>query len=133
MKAFFTIGVFWVICNERNEILLCLRHDIPKWNLPWWVLESGESPWEWVVREVYEETALNTEVMGLLGVYSKSDKNDVVFVFQCRVVSGSIQVNDEAKDIRYFSQDMIPENTIHNHQVRIQDFFSSDTLTMKKQ
>lgn len=71
--------------------------------------------------------------MGLLGVYSKSDKNDVVFVFQCRVVSGSIQVNDEAKDIRYFSQDMIPENTIHNHQVRIQDFFSSDTLTMKKQ
>ena len=71
--------------------------------------------------------------MGLLGVYSKSDKNDVVFVFQCRVVSGSIQVSDEAKDIRYFSQDMIPENTIHNHQVRIQDFFSSDTLTMKKQ
>lgn len=71
--------------------------------------------------------------MGLLGVYSKSDKNDVVFVFQCRVVSGSIQVNDEAKNIRYFSQDMIPENTIHNHQVRIQDFFSSDTLTMKKQ
>ena len=71
--------------------------------------------------------------MGLLGVYSKSDKNDVVFVFQCRVVSGSIQVNDEAKDIRYFSQDMIPENTIHNHQVRIQDFFSSDTLTMKTQ
>ena len=71
--------------------------------------------------------------MGLLGVYSKSDKNDVVFVFQCRVVSGSIQVNDEAKNIRYFSQDMIPENTIHNHQVRIQDFFSSDALTMKKQ
>ena len=71
--------------------------------------------------------------MGLLGVYSKSDKNDVVFVFQCRVVSGSIQVNDEAKNIRYFSQDMIPENTIHNHQVRIQDFFSSDTLTMKTQ
>lgn len=71
--------------------------------------------------------------MGLLGVYSKSDKNDVVFVFQCRVVSGSIQVNDEAKDIRYFSQDMIPENTIHNHQVRIQDFFLSDVLTMKKQ
>ena len=71
--------------------------------------------------------------MGLLGVYSKSDKNDVVFVFQCRVVSGSIQVSDEAKDIRYFSQDMIPENTIHNHQVRIQDFFLSDVLTMKKQ
>ena len=71
--------------------------------------------------------------MGLLGVYSKSDKNDVVFVFQCRVVSGSIQVNDEAKNIRYFSQDMIPENTIHNHQVRIQDFFLSDVLTMKKQ
>lgn len=133
MKTSFTIGVFGIVCNEQHEILLCLRHDISKWNLPWWILESGESPWEWVVREIREETGLDTEVESLLGIYSKPDQDDIVFVFRCRVIDGIITKNEEAKDIRYFARHMIPENTLRNHRVRIEDFFSSDELVMGKQ
>lgn len=133
MKALFTLGVFWIICNQKNEVLLCLRSDISKWNLPWWALESGELPWDWVVREVREETGLDTEVVSLVGVYHKPYQDDIVFVFECRVIGGMMRENEEAKDICYFSYDKIPENTISNHRTRIDDFFLCSEIIMRKQ
>ena len=56
MKSTFTIGVFGIIRDEQNRVLLCLRNDYDLWNLPGGTLEQGESPWQGVIREVKEET-----------------------------------------------------------------------------
>ncbi|MFA5994556.1 MAG: NUDIX domain-containing protein, partial [Parcubacteria group bacterium] len=73
MKQAFTIGVFGIIRDEKNRVLLVLRQDYDLWNLPGGGLEKGESPWQGVVREVKEETGLDVEVVRLAGIYSKPD------------------------------------------------------------
>jgi len=92
-----------------------------KWNLPGGVLKYGETPWEGVIREVLEETGLKVEVTRLTGVYSKPDKNEIVFAFLCNVIGGKIRTNEEADRIEYFSQINFPENLIPKQRDRILD------------
>ena len=47
----FTIGVFGIITDERDRVLLCHRRDFDLWNLPGGRVEAGESPWSALVRE----------------------------------------------------------------------------------
>lgn len=58
----FKIGVFGIIIDEQNRVLLCHRRDYDLWNLPGGGLEKNEAPWEGVVREVKEETGLRVKV-----------------------------------------------------------------------
>lgn len=87
MKTTFPIGVFGIIRDDEGRILLCLRNDYALRNLPGGGVESGESPWQAMIREVKEETGLDVEITKLVGVYTKSNKDDVVFSFECKVVS----------------------------------------------
>lgn len=122
-KQTFTIGVFALIKDEQNRVLLALRTDRNWWNLPGGSLEAGEAPWEGVVREVREETGLDVSVQRLLGVYSKIDKNDLVLSFECQVLGGELTLNDEAADLKYFAVNELPEKLYRNHRERIEDYF----------
>lgn len=122
MKPTFTIGSFGIICDENHRILLVHRTDIDFWNLPGGGVEQGEAPWEACVREVKEETGLDVEISRMIGTYSKPDKNEIVFSFECKIISGKITLNEEARDIRYFDIDKIPTNTIKKQVERIKDY-----------
>jgi ADP-ribose pyrophosphatase YjhB (NUDIX family) len=126
MRQKFTIGVFGIIKDNKNRVLLCLRSDYDIWNLPGGSLEDGETPWEGVIREVKEETGLRVRVIKLTGIYSKPHKNEIIFCFECKIINGKLTLNDEARDIKYFSFDKIPKNTIKKHIERIEDFFKKD-------
>jgi len=126
MKQKFTIGVFGIIKDGKNRVLLCLRNDYDLWNLPGGGLEKGETPWEGVVREIKEETGLNIKILRLIGVYSKPDKNEIVFSFECKIISGKLTLNKEAREIKYFSLNRIPKNTVKKQVGRIQDFFKKE-------
>ena len=101
-----------MIFDEQNRVLLCHRRDHDLWNLPGGALESGEAPWNGVKREVKEETGLEVEITKLAGVYSKPEKNDMVFSFVCKITSGQITLNDEADRIEYFEVEKLPANTL---------------------
>ena len=98
----FTIGVFGIITDDKDRVLLCHRRDFDLWNLPGGGVEAGESPWAALVREIEEETGLNAVPIHLSGVYSKPDKNEIVLSFFCQVTGGAIQLTDEADQIEYF-------------------------------
>lgn len=121
MKPTFAIGVFGIIRDEKNRVLLCLRNDYDFWNLPGWALEDKEAPWQGIIREAKEETGLDIEVVRLIGIYSKQDKNEIVFSFECKVIGGEITLNEEAKEIKYFSIDALPKNTPPKNVERIED------------
>jgi 8-oxo-dGTP diphosphatase len=132
MKSQFTIGVFGMIFDEQNRILLCHRRDHDLWNLPGGALESGEAPWDGVKREVKEETALDVEVTKLAGVYSKPEKDDMVFSFVCKIIGGQITLNDEADQIEYFEVEKLPANTVPKQVERIKDFLETPGETALK-
>jgi len=130
----YTIGAFAIILDDNSKVLLCLRTDKEVWNLPGGRVELGESPWAAVVREVKEETGLDVKIKSLLGVSSKPEKSDFAFLFLCLPVSGELTLNNEAKDLRYFSVDEIPENTLSKQVSIIKHYFTQkDELIFMEQ
>jgi len=121
----FSIGAFAVILDHQRRVLLCHRRDLDIWNLPGGGVESGELPTEAVVREVKEETGLDVAVDRLVGVYGKTDKDELVFAFVCRIVSGEVAATDEADKCEYFEVERIPPNTAPKHVGRIRDAIGS--------
>lgn len=124
-KPKFTIGVFGIILNNSNEVLLCHRTDYDLWNLPGGGLEEGETPWEGVIREIKEETGLDTEIIKLNGIYSKPNKSEIVFTFYCKKTGGELCLNDEADKLQYFNQNNLPKKISPKHIERISDHFDT--------
>ena len=131
MKAKFTIGVFGIIIDDNNRVLLCHRKDYDLWNLPGGALENTETPLEGVIREVKEETGLITEA-NLIGVYTKPQNNEIVFSFECKIKGGKITLNDEADKIEYFDLKNFPPNTSPKQVERIHDYFNWQSKTIFK-
>lgn len=127
----FTIGVFAIIFDSDKKVLLCHRNDYDLWNLPGGGLEPGEVPWEGVIREVKEEIGIQVKVTKLQGIYSKPDKNQIVFSFICEQVSGELTLTDEADKFEYFSLSDMPKNTSPKQVERIKDALHDDNLVLK--
>jgi NADH pyrophosphatase NudC (nudix superfamily) len=97
-------------------------------------MESGESPWNAVVREVEEEVGILVRVVRLLGIYSVPKKDDLNFNFLCTPIGGSLRLNSEADDIQWFRRESIPANTLPRHVERIADAYAnSNTVVLKIQ
>ncbi len=131
-KKKFTIGVFAIIFDQERRVLLCHRNDYDLWNLPGGGLEEGESPWGGVIREVKEETGLKVEIAKLLGVYSKVDKDEIVFSFLCNVIGGSLSTSNEADQVEYFEFSKIPKNVSPKQVERIKDALEDNGKTLMK-
>ena len=134
MKHKVTVGAFGIITNKQDEVLFCRRNDYDMWNLPGGGLEKNETPWGCVIREVKEETGLDVKVSRLVGVYAKPHKDEIIFVFICNVIGGKLTLNEEARDLKYFALDHIPQNTIPKHIGRIKNYFEDkDRLYLGEQ
>ena len=59
-----------VVPDNQGRILLIRRTDNKYWSIPGGGMEPGESVREAAVREVREETGMDCEITGLVGVYS---------------------------------------------------------------
>jgi ADP-ribose pyrophosphatase YjhB (NUDIX family) len=130
--AAFTVGAFGLLFDEQKRVLLCHRRDRDLWNLPGGGVESGETPWQGVIREVKEEVGLDVAVTKLTGIYKDEGRDDIVFSFLCVITGGTPTLSDEADDIAYFAFEKLPQNTHHTHVQRIRDALDEpDTLHMK--
>jgi 8-oxo-dGTP diphosphatase len=129
----FKIGVFAIILDNQKRVLLCHRRDYDLWNLPGGGLKAHESPWGGVKREVKEETGLKVEVVNLLGIYSKFEKNDIVFSFLCKITGGKMELTDEADKIDYFKVNKLPKNTVPKQVERIKDALTEKEIVLKVQ
>lgn len=132
IKPQFTIGTFEIIFDKQNRVLLCQRCDYDLWNLPGRTVGNSESPWNALKREIKEETNLGVEITRLAGGYSKPDKNEVVFSFECKKIAGEIMLNDEADRIEFFEIDKIPSNTPPKQIERIKDLVTNPYQTLYK-
>jgi 8-oxo-dGTP diphosphatase len=115
------VGVFATVLDDTGCVLLGHRRDADFWGLPGGGLESGETPWDGVIREVREETSLQVAVERLAGVYSWPSTDELIFSFVCTVVGGTLATSDETSAVRFFPPAALPLNTFVQHAVRIRD------------
>lgn len=106
-----TIAADTIIFNRKGEVLLVHRRDdYDMWCIPGGGVESGESTVKAAQREILEETGLEVEVYGPVGVYEKPQVKDIVFVYMGKIISGRLKPTSEADKFKYFSVNELPEN-----------------------
>jgi len=105
-----------VVVNDDGELLLGRRSDDGRWSLLAGIQEPGEQPAAAIVREVFEEAAVEVRVERLLGValHPRTYPNGDVCQFAntwflCSVIGGEARVNDdESLEVRWFAADALP-------------------------
>lgn len=112
-----------IVADEQGRILMQRRTDSGNWALPGGVMDIGETLEQCVIREVKEETGLDIEIIGLVGVYT--DPRHVIayangevrqqfnITFAGRVTGGQITVSDESTEVRFVHPDELTEMPIH--------------------
>jgi len=129
----FQIGVFATVLDGEGRVLLAHRTDCDWWGQPGGGMEAGETPWVGAIRETREETGYEVVVERLVGVYSWAPRKDeVIFSFLCRVVSGECATSDESDDVRFFAPDALPANTFPEHRHRIHDALAGGAQALLK-
>ena len=115
-----------IIKNEK--ILLIKRATEPykdSWALPGGFVELGETLEQAVAREIEEETCLKTEALKLVGAYSDPKRDPrghtISVAYLMKITSGKPKTTDEAKEIRYFPLNDLPENIAFDHKKIIED------------
>ncbi len=109
------IGADAAVFNQRGEILLMDRSDGSGWCLPCGFVEPNEKPSQTAIRETREETGLEVEIVGLVGVFTRlpSAANGphtlVAVVHLCRAVGGELTLSHEGLDLAYWAIDQVPK------------------------
>lgn len=112
-----------LVVNEAGEILLQRRRDTGQWALPGGAQEIGETPSQCAVRECKEETGVDAEVTGVLGIYSDplhiveytdgEVRQEYEVTLIGRPVGGAPAANDEASDVRWIHPHDLGSYDIH--------------------
>jgi 8-oxo-dGTP diphosphatase len=96
-----TSAVAAVITDPSGRVLLCQQSQGHRlWGLPGGTIRHHESPVHAAVRDIREETGMETDILDLVGIYQLtgdgcgSDLPDVLMhVFRARVEAGDATVN----------------------------------------
>jgi 8-oxo-dGTP pyrophosphatase MutT (NUDIX family) len=99
-----------IFSNNRTEVLLIQRRDVPVWVLPGGGIESGESPEEAVLREMEEETGYKVINPRLVGTYTPINKlAKITNLYECTIASGEPSIGDETRNIQFFPLNNLPK------------------------
>jgi len=115
------------IVLDGDRVLLVRRGRDPfagRYALPGGFIEEGESAEECVVREVEEETGLRTEVLDLVGVYTRPGRDPrghiCTLAYRLVVRGGEVKAGDDAAEAAFFALDALPELAF-DHRTIIED------------
>jgi 8-oxo-dGTP pyrophosphatase MutT (NUDIX family) len=105
-----------VVTNDAGEVLMIRRTDNDNWAFPGGAIDLGESVAQAGVRETKEETGIDCEITGLLGIYSDPrhlihyTSNDEVrqefsIVLTARPIGGHPTPSDESSEVHWVKPD----------------------------
>jgi ADP-ribose pyrophosphatase YjhB (NUDIX family) len=116
-------SVVAAVVNDHGALLLIHRTDNGMWALPGGGHDIGESIAGTVVREVREETGIEVEVTGLVGLYTDPrhvmayDDGEVrqqfSIAFRARPTGGQLRGSTESRAVRWVSPDQLDELPMH--------------------
>lgn len=115
-----------IIERADGTIVLIERRNAPRgWAIPGGFVDMGEPVEAAAVREAMEETCLEVTLQELLYVYSAPDRDprqhtmSTVFI---ATAEGEPQAADDAKAVRCFALDALPEDLCFDHALILSDY-----------
>ena len=99
------------IVESDGRVLFVRRLTQPGyglWSLPGGYVDRGEVVEQAAAREVWEETSLQVEIAGLVGLFAEQGHPVVVAAYHCHSVQGDAAPGPEVSQLGYFAPDSLP-------------------------
>jgi ADP-ribose pyrophosphatase YjhB (NUDIX family) len=101
-----------VVASDNDEILLVRRSDNDNWAIPGGAIELGESMTQAAIRETKEESGIDCEITGLVGIYTDPKhvilytsngeaRQEFSIVLTGRPVGGDLTPSSESSEVRW--------------------------------
>nr|WP_042195454.1 NUDIX domain-containing protein [Kibdelosporangium sp. MJ126-NF4]CEL22020.1 NUDIX hydrolase [Kibdelosporangium sp. MJ126-NF4]CTQ92800.1 NUDIX hydrolase [Kibdelosporangium sp. MJ126-NF4] len=132
------VAVTAFVLDDDGRLLMIRRTDNDLYAIPGGAQEVGETISAAAVRETKEETGIDIEVTGLIGVYSDPEhvieftdgevRQEFSICFRANSIGGSLRTSNESKEVSWVEQSLLPELVIHpSIRLRIQHGFDNRT------
>jgi 8-oxo-dGTP pyrophosphatase MutT (NUDIX family) len=125
-----------VVVNDSGEILLIRRTDNGNWAVPGGAIDLGESVGQAAVRETREETGIECEITGIVGIYSDprhvilytsngEARQEFSIVLTASPLSGRPTPSSESSEVRWVPPAEMPAYTMdRSMRLRIDDYLN---------
>jgi ADP-ribose pyrophosphatase YjhB (NUDIX family) len=117
------VAVAAFVLDDNDQLLMIRRTDSGKYALPGGGQEVGETLTQAVVRETYEETGIDVEVTGLIGIYSDPGhviaytdgevRQEFAICFRARPMDGQLRTSNETSEVHWVRQRDIATLDVH--------------------
>jgi ADP-ribose pyrophosphatase YjhB (NUDIX family) len=101
------------VVTKGEQVLLVRQaqgHPLEgQWSVPWGFVDEDEFPDVAACRETLEESSIEAEILGLIGIQELHDRGWIAIVFHCRYIQGipTPDCNGETDRARFFSLEEI--------------------------
>ena len=102
------VSVAALVTNDKGEILL-VNSPWRGWEYPGGLIEPGESFEAALKREVREESGVEIEITGFVGICKNVARDIVNIDFTARYTSGELTTSDESTEVGWFAPEKAME------------------------
>ena len=98
------VSVAGLVSDGSGKVLL-VKSPRRGWEYPGGMVEPGETFEQALLREIKEESGIDAEVAGFIGICKNIEKDIVNIDFACRAVAGQPTPSDESAEVAWVSRE----------------------------
>jgi len=102
------VSVAAMVTNENGEILL-VKSPWRGWEYPGGLIEPGETFQDALHREVMEESGVEIEITGFVGICKNVERNIVNIDFTAKYKGGELKTSEESTEVAWVTPDQALE------------------------
>lgn len=102
------VSVAALVTNDKGEILM-VNSPWRGWEYPGGLIEPGETFQEALHREVREESGVEIEITGFVGICKNVERNIVNIDFTAKYIGGELRTSEESTEVLWVTPEKAME------------------------